>query len=178
MVYRFVIFSDEVDNFYREIKIDADATFFDFHNVILDSVNYEKNQITSFFLCSEQWEREQEVTLFDMDSSSEYDNLVMDKVELRDLITEERQRLMYMFDNVSDRAFFIELREIILGTHLEQPICSLSKGVPPIQLQTLDDLSASNTDVVDLDFYGDDDFDLDELGDDGFENIEFNDPSF
>ena len=49
MVYRFVIFSDEVDNFYREIKIDADDTFFDFHNVILDSVNYEKNQITSFF---------------------------------------------------------------------------------------------------------------------------------
>ena len=49
MVYRFVIFSDEVDNFYREIKIDADATFFDFHNAILDSVNYEKNQITSFF---------------------------------------------------------------------------------------------------------------------------------
>ena len=65
MVYRFVIFSDEVDNFFREIKIDADATFFDFHNAILDSVGYEKNQVTSFFLCSDQWEREQEITLFD-----------------------------------------------------------------------------------------------------------------
>lgn len=178
MVYRFVIFSDEVDNFYREIKIDADATFFDFHNAILDSVGYEKNQVTSFFLCSDQWEREQEVTLFEIDSSSEYDNLVMDKVELRDLITEEKQRLLYLFDNVSDRNFFIELREIILGTNQEQAVCSLSKGNPPVQLQAFDDFSTKEMDVADLDFYGDDDFSADELDAEGFENIDFNDSDF
>lgn len=178
MVYRFVIFSDEVDNFFREIKIDADATFFDFHNAILDSVGYERNQVTSFFLCSDQWEREQEITLFEMDSSSEYDNLVMDKVELRDLITEEKQRLMYLFDNVSDRAFFIELREIILGVHQEQPVCSLSKGNPPVQLQAPDDFSTNASDIVDLDFYGEDDFNDDELDGEGFENIDFNDSNY
>lgn len=171
MVYRFVFFSEEVDNFYREIKIDADATFFDLHNAILDSVNYEKNQITSFFLCNEQWEREQEITLFEMDSSSEYDSYVMDKIELREMIEEEQQRLQYLFDNVSDRAFFIELREIIFGEHLEAPICSLSKGKAPVQIKNFDEEAFLNTTTaVDQDFYGGD-VDIDEVDLEGFDVI-------
>ena len=33
MVYRFTVISNEVDDFIREIKIEADATFFDFQNI-------------------------------------------------------------------------------------------------------------------------------------------------
>jgi len=57
MVYKFTLLSDEIDNFVRVIKIDPEATFFDLHNAILDSVKYEKNQMTTFFLCSDDWEK-------------------------------------------------------------------------------------------------------------------------
>jgi hypothetical protein len=40
MLFRFLILSDEVDDFKREIKIDSEATFLDLHNAILDSVGY------------------------------------------------------------------------------------------------------------------------------------------
>ena len=50
MVYNFRIVSDEVDNFKREIKIDADATFLDLKNAICESVDYDKNQLSSFFI--------------------------------------------------------------------------------------------------------------------------------
>ena len=40
MIYRFTIISDEVDDFVREIQIDPEATFFDFHEAILKSVGY------------------------------------------------------------------------------------------------------------------------------------------
>ena len=40
MVFRFLILSDEVDDFKREIKIDAEATFLDLHDAILESVGY------------------------------------------------------------------------------------------------------------------------------------------
>ena len=63
MVYRFTIISDEVENFIREIKIDSEATFFDLHAAILKSVGYKDDQMTSFFLCDEDWEKEKEVTL-------------------------------------------------------------------------------------------------------------------
>ena len=98
MIYKFTIISDEVDNFVRVITIDADATFLELHNAILESVNYEKNQMTSFFICSDDWEKEQEVTLVEMESSSEYDNLVMENTVIGDLLEDEKQKLLYVFD--------------------------------------------------------------------------------
>jgi hypothetical protein len=121
MIYKFTVLSDEVDNFVRVIKIDPEATFFDLHNTILESVKYDKNQMTSFFICSDEWEKEQEVTLIEMDSSSEYDNLVMDKTKLEELLDDEKQKLLYVFDMISDRAFFIELTEIIPGKSVSKP---------------------------------------------------------
>ena len=71
MIYKFILLSDEVDNFMREIQIDSEATFMELHDAILDSVKYGKDQITSFFVCNEDWEKEQEITQIEMDTSSE-----------------------------------------------------------------------------------------------------------
>lgn len=56
MIYRFTIISDEVDDFVREIQIDPEATFLDFHEAILKSVGYTNDQMTSFFICDDDWE--------------------------------------------------------------------------------------------------------------------------
>ncbi|MDE6074381.1 MAG: hypothetical protein K2F80_07265 [Muribaculaceae bacterium] len=53
MIYNFRMVSDEVPNFRREIQIDADATFADLKNAICDAVGYDKNQMSSFFICAE-----------------------------------------------------------------------------------------------------------------------------
>ena len=45
MIFNFRIVSDEVDNFRREIQIDADATFLDLKNAICESVAYDKNLV-------------------------------------------------------------------------------------------------------------------------------------
>jgi len=82
MVYRFTIISDEVDDFMREIKIDSEATFFDFHKAILKSVDYKDDQMTSFFICDEDWEKEQEITLEDMGSGSDEDTWLMKETRL------------------------------------------------------------------------------------------------
>ena len=55
MIYKFRIVSDEVDNFKREIAIDADATFLSLRNAICDCVGYDKGQMNSFFLCDNGW---------------------------------------------------------------------------------------------------------------------------
>ena len=57
MIFKFTIISDEKDDFLRIIEIDSEATFLDLHNAILESVDYEKNQMTSFFLCNDDWEK-------------------------------------------------------------------------------------------------------------------------
>ena len=63
MIYRFTIISDEVDDFVREIQIDPEATFFDLHEAILKAANYTNDQMTSFFICDDDWEKEKEITL-------------------------------------------------------------------------------------------------------------------
>ena len=177
MVYKFTILSDEADDFVRVITINPDASFLDLHHAILDSVNYERNMLTTFFLCSDGWEKGQEVTLVEMESSSEYDNLVMEDTLLEDLLTDERQKLLYIFDLISDRAFFMELTDIIPGKSVSKAECVLSKGEPPVQVVE-DDVVLNTAKVVsDENFYGDEDFDLDELDEEGFGDLNFDDSS-
>lgn len=178
MVYKFTILSDEVDDFVRVITIDAEATFFDLHEAILDAVHYTKDQLTSFFLCSDDWEREQEITLVEMDTDSEYDNLVMESTVLEDYLTDEKQKLQYVFDGISDRAFFIELSEIITGKKLDKAVCIEKEGDAPSQMLAGDDVPVSGRTMLDESFYGDEDYDMDELDEEGFGDMSFDDASF
>lgn len=175
MVYKFTILSDEIDNFVRIIKIDPEATFFDLHEAILDSVNFEKNQLTTFFICSDDWEKGQEITLIEMDSSSEYDNLVMEETKLEELVSEEKQKLLYVFDMIYDRAFFIELSEIIPGKTVEKPVCVSSSGKAPQQIMNDEDINIASKINLDESFYGDEEFDVDELDEEGFGDMNFDD---
>ena len=91
MVYRFTLISDEVDDFIREIKIDSEATFHDFHEAILKAAGYKNDQLTSFFICDDDWEKEQEITLEDMGTSSDEDSYIMKETKLSDLLEDEKK---------------------------------------------------------------------------------------
>jgi hypothetical protein len=140
MIFKFILLSDEVDNFMREVQIDSEATFLELHDVILDSVSFSKDQMTSFFICNEYWEKEQEITLIEMDTSSEYDNLIMENTRLEEFVSDEGQKLMFVFDYLNERSFFMELMEIIPGKTLDKAKCKAAKGNPPLQIS--DDLFA------------------------------------
>ncbi|MCD8177219.1 MAG: hypothetical protein LUE98_07280 [Tannerellaceae bacterium] len=181
MVFRFLIISDEVDDFLREIKIDAEATFLDLQNAILESVGYAGDQMTSFFICDDDWSKRTEITLVDMDRSSEEDTYIMEDTRLEELLEDEEQKLLFVFDYMTERSFFMELREIIPGQDMDAAVCSKSQGVPPPQTVAFDELDAKITanDLLGEDFYGDSEYDPDELDKDGFEGLnDVIDPSF
>lgn len=133
MVYRFVLVSDEADNFSREIEIDSEATFLQLRNAILDSVGYSKDELDSFFLCDDEWQKEEEITLEDMDTSSDKDTWLMETTPLEEMIEDEGQKLLFVFDYMTDRCFFMEMKEAIPGRNLAEPICTLKKGKAPKQ---------------------------------------------
>ncbi|MDR1698415.1 MAG: hypothetical protein LBR75_01135 [Prevotellaceae bacterium] len=176
MVYRFLILSDEEDDFAREININPEASFYDFHEAILASVGYRNDQMTSFFLCSDNWEKEQEITLMEMDSGSEYDSLVMTDTVLQDYVEDEGQKLLYVFDYLSERAFFIELQEIVLSQQIVDAKCTFSKGKAPSQQlseeEMMGNVTANAAFLSDDSFLDDDGFDIDELDEDGFSGLD------
>lgn len=134
MVYRFKLVSDEVSNFSREIEIDSENTFLQFRNAILESVNFTKDELDSFFLCDDEWERQEEITLEDMGTSaSDCDIWLMENTPLSELIEDEGQKLSFVFDYLTERSFFLELKEILPSRHLVEPICTIKRGNPPAQ---------------------------------------------
>ena len=178
MVYKFLLLSDEVDNFKREIQINSQATFFDFHNEILKATGYDENQLYSFFICGDDWSKQTEITLIEMDTSSEEDCFIMEQTPLEELLEEEQQKLIYVFDQLSERVFFIELREIITGKELKEAMCSKSVGVPPQQFVDFDIAASDISSDLGEDFYGDDAYneeDLDGLDEGSFDESALDD---
>lgn len=173
MLFRFLILSDEADDFKREIKIDSESTFLDLQNAILDSVGYTKDQMILFLhMMTMTGVKKTEITLVEMDTSSEEDSYVMADTQLEELLEDEHQKLLFVFDYMTERAFFMELREIVPGKDLDAPICSKSVGTPPAQIVSFDEFEAKNgsTDVGE-DFYGDSEYDMDELDKSGFDGL-------
>lgn len=186
MIYKFILVSDEEPDFMREISISSEANFQELHEVILDSVNYDGGAITSFFICNEDWEKEQEITLIEMDTDSDVDSYVMSETTISDLVTDEHQKLLYVFDFLTDRAFFIELKEIVFGQDIDAAECTASLGDAPMQYKLEDDIEdifepkakgkkVASSEFDDESFYGDEGFNEDEFDDESFSDLSFDD---
>lgn len=173
MIYRFTIISDETDEFVREIQIDPEATFYDFHEAILQSAGYANNQMTSFFICDEDWEKEKEITLEEMDDDPETDNWIMKDTVISELVEEEKQKLIYVFDYMTDRCFFLELSEIITGKSMKGAKCTKQVGEAPKQVIDFEEMAtASGSLDLDENFYGDQDFDMEDFDREGFGGLD------
>ena len=170
MIYRFTIISDEVDDFVREIQIDPEATFFDLHEAILKAANYTNDQMTSFFICDDDWEKEKEITLEEMDNNPEMDSWIMKETRLNELIEDEKQKLLYVFDYMTERCFFIELSEIITGKEIKGAKCTKKSGEAPKQTVDFEEMAAGGGSLdLDENFYGAQDFDMEDFDAEGFD---------
>jgi hypothetical protein len=134
--------------------------------------------MTSFFLCDDEWQKGQEVTLVEMGSNMEYDNMVMNETRLSDLISDVGQRLIYIFGPMLERYFFGSLKDIKPGS-MNGVECVESKGKAPKQLKSEDPFAGVGGGKGDDDFMLDDEFkdeyDLGDLDAEGFQDLSFDD---
>jgi len=95
-------------------------------------------------------------------------------------LDEERQKLLYVFELLTERAFFMELKEIITGKKQPKPQCVKSVGNPPVQTTNFEEFEAKLQAPVithlDDDFYDDDDLNLDEYDEEDFGNLSEGNP--
>ncbi|MGB4293293.1 MAG: hypothetical protein WBJ37_10490 [Bacteroidales bacterium] len=167
MVYKFVVLSDEDDSFVREFELLDRQTLLDFHNILQEELEFDKSQMASFYLASNNWEKEEEFTLIDMGAGSS----TMEDAVLEEIIYKKNQKLLYVFDFFNERALFIEYVGDTKEVEGRQyPVCTNSKGLPPKQIVfgaasrrnlsplTIDDEEEEeDIDVDDVFFNGDED---------------------
>lgn len=119
MIFQFRMLSDENDHFVRDYEVRYDMNLLDFHHFILQTLGYEPC-MASFFTADDRWERGREFTVEEMgmgDEATEAAPVPMERVTLGQLIHNNRDRLIYLFDLFGDRAFYLEL----LGAKKPEP---------------------------------------------------------
>lgn len=135
MVLKFRLISNEQDDFIRDFEILENQTFLQLHEAIQENLHYDKSQIASFFTCNQQWEKEQEITLFEFSEEDAAKVLVMDNTRIGDHLKDTHEKMLYVFDIFNERLFFIELVEILdQDKAITYPYCSFEQGQSPQQL--------------------------------------------
>jgi len=135
MVLKFRLISNEQDDFIRDIEILDDQTFLQLHETIQDNLHFDKSQIASFFICNQEWEKEQEITLFELTDEEAAKVLVMDNTNIGEYMKGIHDKMIYVYDVFNERLFFIELAEILdQDDSKTYPCCSFEQGQAPQQV--------------------------------------------
>lgn len=159
-LYRFRLLSDEQEDFLRDYDIMASQTFLDLHKLIVETVELKGNELASFFICDRNWRKKKEITLIDMQAhedelpsdededeksiqSSKMPTLQMEKVKIKEVIDDPHQRLLYEYDFLNPKTFFLELTKILdADSNGDYPKCIKSVGkIVPSAISSLPFLS-------------------------------------
>lgn len=115
MIYRFKVWFEDVDDVTRWIDIKPSHTFLDFHNIIQESIGFDKKELSSFYTSDDKWRRLMEISLEDMgagDDASGDPILLMSNARLRDFINEPHQKFIYVTDFIANWTLLCELQAI------------------------------------------------------------------
>ena len=173
--YKFRLTFDEVEDFVRDYEILAEQTFKEFHDIILSSIGLDGLELASFYLCDSRWEKKKEVTLLDMDIEEEQQELaeeregyipktIMSESVLSDFIDDPHQYLIFEYDFLNIKTFYIELVKTFedAGDENKYPCCVYSVGdMPkPVNYSLDDDLDIDDEedDEENEDYYDEEDF--------------------
>lgn len=137
MIFQFRMLSDEDENFIRDYEVPYDATLQDLHRLICEDLEYDADEMASFFLSDAQWQKRREFTLADMGETGPEAPVPMEKAMLGQIIREKHERLLFVFDLFEDRAYFLELMQCKKQEPgLEYPRVAFSHGNPPDQFDS------------------------------------------
>jgi len=180
-IYRFRILLENQDDFHRDIDIPSIDTFETFHNILKNALHLHGNEMSSFYICDQDWNKGKEITLLDM--SEDFDDeepdaipCVMNATKLDELIKDVHQRVVYEYDFLDPTIVFIELVKILKSVKTSNISVNNTKVKEPVKKKELHedfftaDIHPDITppDIEDdslLDSFDDmivDDFDLDE----------------
>jgi hypothetical protein len=131
-VYKFRLTFEDYEDIYRDIEIKSSQTFFDFHEIILQSIGFDMKHAGSFFASDDFWRKGDEVTLLEEDL--EPGVKLMKKVKISSLVIQPNQRFIYLYDKQALWSFLIELIKLVPeDATAKYPRCIKSTGQAPKQ---------------------------------------------
>lgn len=116
LIYRFKIWFEDQDEFFREFELRSDQTFEDLFLAFISNLNLDTTTLSSFFICDHKFRKRTEISLVEMNAGAEENGgkkvLVMQHCRLNDYIDDPHQKLLLAYDYLNYWTFYIELLKI------------------------------------------------------------------
>jgi len=172
-IYVFRVLIDYEKDVFRDIQLKPTHTFAEFHTAIQDAFGFDHQQMASFYMSNDDWDKGEEIAMEHISESQT--NPLMHETTIDQLANTKGQKLVYVSDFLLMWCFFIELVKIEDANLVSvYPNVSHRFGEAPKQDDKEVDLDDSFPNMNELDdaFSDGDEDDIFE-GFDDFENYEY-----
>jgi hypothetical protein len=130
MLYKLRVLIDYEKDVFREILIRSDQHFIDLNYAIIKAFQFSGDQMSSFYISNEDWEKGEEIVQFEMDAEDEIRS--MENTRLDEIINAKNKNVLFVYDFLRLWIFYIELISINKNIPLgDYPVVIASIGTPP-----------------------------------------------
>ncbi len=137
-VLKFRIYFEEDESVYRDIAIKHKQNFFDLHETILKSYEFDSKHAATFYRSNDNWLRGREISLEVYQKAYKAAPLLMKETPIGTEIKDTNQKFVYVYDFAKGWSFLVEL--ISVGKEenprLSYPAIVRKEGIPPSQYGT------------------------------------------
>ncbi|MES2589159.1 MAG: hypothetical protein V4622_09270 [Bacteroidota bacterium] len=166
--FRVLLDTEQESEIFRDILIDENDNFESLYHAIISSFRFEGDQMASFYMSNEDWDKGHEISLMDMnygDESIDEVASVMSSAILRDFMHEADQKVILVYDFMRMWIFLIELLEKN-DSIVKTPEVILSIGMAPPEDSRIANLNDDDDDDLYSDEFDDEEDDDNPFGDD------------
>lgn len=137
-ILKFRIYLEEDESVYRDIVIRHTQTFFDLHEAILKSYEFDNKHKATFFRSNDHWLRGREISLEKYDKEYQAPPLLMNDTTIGSEIRNPNQKFVYLYDFNKNWGFLIELINVSKEENpkIIYPSAIRTEGIAPSQYGT------------------------------------------
>ena len=137
-ILRFRTYWEEDESIYRDVAIRHSQTFFDLHEAILKSYEFDNKHKATFYRSNDNWQRGREISLEQYDKNYQAAPLIMSEVPISSEVKGPNQKFIYEYDFNKNWHFMVELINVDKEENkkLTYPTCIRTEGIAPSQYGT------------------------------------------
>lgn len=142
--YKFRMNFEDQEGFSRDIELQTDQTFLDFHTILSENLALDPAIECAFFLCDHRYRKKKQIHQHkpqdpppqeEDENAGNFSKLYMEDCELSDYIDDPHQKFLYIYDLRREWTFFIELARISpAAKQTEYPRIAGSVGGIPVEI--------------------------------------------
>jgi hypothetical protein len=169
-LYRFRVTFEDYDDVSREVDIKSTHTFIDLHQAIHQSIGFNPDYSSSFYISNDQWTKGEEIAFKPNERKASRGITLMENAKLSNFIDDPHQKFYYTSNFERPFDFHVELVKILDETPgVTYPATVKTTGEPPKQFGNVYNPAAAPEANEDFDFLNEMEYNPEETED--FEEV-------